>query len=74
MIKLLQQQRHTGRDCRYPDTMDVMFTSLPWLWIPAIPAGTTNYAGLGLQPVRQAKLVIFLQGESPCLEFKGMNS
>jgi len=29
IIKLLQQQRHTG-DCRYPDTMDVMFTSLPW--------------------------------------------
>jgi hypothetical protein len=25
-------------------------------------------------PVRQVKLVIFLQGESPCLEFKGMNS
>jgi hypothetical protein len=24
--------------------------------------------------VRQVKLVIFLQGESPCLEFKGMNS
>ena len=29
---------------------------------------------LGLLPVRQAKLVIFLQGESPCLEFKGVNS
>ena len=27
-----------------------------------------------LDSVRQVKLVIFLQGESPCLEFKGMNS
>jgi len=30
IIKLLQQQRHTGMDCRYPDYMDVIFTSLPW--------------------------------------------
>ena len=29
-IKMLQQQRHTGMDCRYPDYMDVMFTCLPW--------------------------------------------
>ena len=31
IIKMLQQHRHTGMDCRYPDYMDVMFTSLPWL-------------------------------------------
>ena len=30
IIKLLQQQRHTGMDCRYPDSMVVMFTYLPW--------------------------------------------
>ena len=30
IIKMLQQQRHTGIDCRYPDYMDVMFTCLPW--------------------------------------------
>ena len=27
---MLQQQRHTGMVCRYPDYMDVMFTCLPW--------------------------------------------
>ena len=30
IIKILQQQRHTGMDCRYPDYMDVMFTCLTW--------------------------------------------
>ena len=30
IIRMLQQQRHTGMDCRYPDYMDVMFTSLSW--------------------------------------------
>ena len=35
--------------------------------------GTGLVTGL-LDFVRQVKLVIFLQGESPCLEFKGMNS
>jgi len=29
IIKMLQKQRHTGMDYRYPDYMDVMFTSLP---------------------------------------------
>jgi len=28
---MLQQQRHTGMDCRYPDHMDVIIVSLPWL-------------------------------------------
>jgi hypothetical protein len=28
--------------CRFPDTMDVMFISLPWHLVPAIHAGTTS--------------------------------
>ena len=28
--KMLQLSRHTGRDCRHPNYMDVMFTSLSW--------------------------------------------
>jgi len=30
IIRMLQQQRHTGMDCRHPDYVDVIFTSLPW--------------------------------------------
>ncbi len=30
--KMLQLSRHTSRDCRYPNYMDVMFTSLSW-WL-----------------------------------------
>ena len=40
--KMLQQQRHTGMDCRYPDYMDVMFTSLPWRLDSGNPCRTTS--------------------------------
>jgi len=41
-IKMLQQQRHTGMDCWYPDYMDVMFTSLPWHLDSGNPCRTTS--------------------------------
>ncbi|MGH8558021.1 MAG: hypothetical protein ACRESZ_11275 [Methylococcales bacterium] len=40
--KMFQLSRHTGRDCRYPEHMDVFDACHPF-WVPAIPAGTTVF-------------------------------
>ena len=39
---IVELSRHTGMDCRYPCDRDVTLPIIPSVWVPAIPAETTN--------------------------------
>ncbi len=45
---VVELSRHTGTDCRYPVDRDVSPLVIQNVWIPAVPAGTTDKIPTGM--------------------------